>query len=173
MNYIFLDIDGVLNNCEYLIVHQDEDGIVDPECLDLLEKLVKEFDCKIVLSSAWRLGLDENLQPKFKTVKRFDGSEEPSRCARLLTLFEQRGIKICGKTESIYDGERWSRPIEIYCYVKNNLSPNDNYVILDDEKVQAQKGEPQVINSHFVQTDFYYKGFDEKSYIAAAKIFNN
>ncbi len=57
MKILFLDIDGVLNHRGGPV----ENGIyiIDPSLLPLLKHIVNETDCKIVLSSTWRI-LKEN-----------------------------------------------------------------------------------------------------------------
>ena len=67
MNYIFLDVDGVLNDKYYLLFYADEDGVINQKSVDLLAKLVKQFNAKVILSSSWRNGFDDNLQPKYLT----------------------------------------------------------------------------------------------------------
>ena len=67
--YIFLDVDGVLNNQKYIEKCYENNGHCamhmnhvpfDPKCLNNLMKLVrfieqKAYDVKIILSSTWRL----------------------------------------------------------------------------------------------------------------------
>lgn len=74
-NVIFLDMDGVINNDDFLeqwmdihgnsveskkefasryYYHDGESGYVVPELLERLKRLCEETDCKIVWSSSWR-----------------------------------------------------------------------------------------------------------------------
>ena len=53
LKVIFLDVDGVLNHCDYKI------DIIDPNKILLLKKLIDLTDAKIVLSSTWRRKYDQ------------------------------------------------------------------------------------------------------------------
>ena len=61
MNIIFLDVDGVLNNLSYVMhlidncrVRGGGYHILDPLCVKRLNKVLKETDANIVISSTWR-----------------------------------------------------------------------------------------------------------------------
>jgi histidinol phosphatase-like enzyme len=67
MNVIFLDFDGVLNHQLWYKRRMDEvdtESIVskypfyefDPESIKRLNRIVKETNSKIVVSSSWRIG---------------------------------------------------------------------------------------------------------------------
>lgn len=66
MNVIFLDIDGVLNNCNTRCDdvgwrHQQGDKIripIEPLCIERLNRLVAETGAKVVISSSWRMFAD-------------------------------------------------------------------------------------------------------------------
>ena len=166
MNYIFLDVDGVLNNRLYLLYYKDQDGVINEYAVELLSKLVKQFDAKVILSSSWRDGFDDNMQPTHPTIKMFDGTEEEGRCSKLLKMLTKYGIVLCGKTGSVNEGVHWGRPTEIYNYVKEHLTPEDNYVILDDDDIVGE-AHPDLISElapHFVHTSFVKRGFDEKAF---------
>lgn len=56
MKVLFLDIDGVCNSLEYA----QRNGMnlwhkTDPELVKLVQQIIKATDCKVVLSSTWRL----------------------------------------------------------------------------------------------------------------------
>lgn len=69
MRVVFLDIDGVLNSFRSCIALRGyghlnterrgkmtlEDAKLDPIALKLVQKLVKETDAKVVISSSWRI----------------------------------------------------------------------------------------------------------------------
>lgn len=62
---LFLDIDGCLNTESFLwgvlsrTTHTDED-MIDPFHVEQLNRIVRETDCDVVLSSAWRVdGIDK------------------------------------------------------------------------------------------------------------------
>lgn len=175
MNYIFLDVDGVLNDKHYLLFYADEDGVINQKSVDLLAKLVKQFDAKVILSSSWRNGFDDNMQPNYLTIKNGDGTEQESRCAKLLRMLNEADIVLCGKTGSVNEGIHWGRPTEIYNYVKEHLAPEDNYVILDDDDVVGE-AHPDLISElapHFVHTSFVKRGFDEKAFEKAVIVLQN
>jgi len=175
MNYIFLDIDGVLNNNYYLLSCADKDSVINQKSVDLLAKLVKQFNAKVILSSSWRSGFDDNMQPKLLTIKNDDGTEQESKCAKILYMLNEVGIVLCGKTGSVNEGIHWGRPTEIYNYVKEHLTPEDNYIILDDDDVVGE-AHPDLISElapHFIRTSFIKKGFNEEAFKQAERIFTN
>ncbi len=59
MKYLFLDIDGVLNGHE-----KQANGYcgINPQCVDRLNRVITETDCRIVISSAWRYMIGENMR---------------------------------------------------------------------------------------------------------------
>lgn len=52
---VFLDIDGVLNNESFLLKSGGAEAF-DPDNVKLLNKLIKETNASVVISSAWRIG---------------------------------------------------------------------------------------------------------------------
>ena len=175
MNYIFLDIDGVLNSNRYLLFYKSKKGIINKKCVNLLAKLVKKFNVKVVLSSAWKAGFDDNMQPRRLTITNIDGTKHETKSSKLFFMLKEAGIVLCGKTDSVNEGAHWSRPTEIYNYVKEHLTPEDNYVILDDDDVVGE-AHPDLISElapHFVRTDFIKNGFDKDAFKRAERIFTN
>lgn len=66
--YLFLDIDGVLNSVswyreEWNKNHVYPQGDFDPKCVELVNRIVEETGCKVVVSSSWRT--ESNLQSIF------------------------------------------------------------------------------------------------------------
>ena len=53
---LFLDIDGVLNSTDYM-KNRETEGILgmDPQAVALLIDIIHKTDCKIVVSSSWRI----------------------------------------------------------------------------------------------------------------------
>jgi hypothetical protein len=49
---LFLDIDGVLNGHEFMV--EAKSCKIDPACVRRLNRILKETDARVVLSSAWR-----------------------------------------------------------------------------------------------------------------------
>ena len=94
MNYIFLDVDGVLNNEIYFHEHLDDDGILDEENIKLLADLVNKTNANVVLSSSWRTLFTEKGNPRRPIFEK--GSRRGFELKRLLKKY---GIKIIGRTE--------------------------------------------------------------------------
>lgn len=79
MNVIFLDIDGVLNTCNDLEKNRYyylESGIERPniniEKVEVLSRIVKKYNCKIVISSSWKLNNNKNLNYLFNLFERYE-----------------------------------------------------------------------------------------------------
>ena len=138
---IFLDIDGVLNNeqspdrCGYYI------GIEDGK-VELLKQIVDATDAKIVLSSTWRLGIDnkghrlENHIPYLKDKLSKQGLEIYDKTIQLTRSGDSRGTEI---------NEWLSRHPEV-----------KQWVVLDDEWFY-DFGLYDIPN-HLVETSFFYDG---------------
>ena len=110
--FIFLDVDGVLNDEATLM--QDSD--INPDHVKRLRQIVESTGAKIVLSSSWRIGFNDKMEargPISKTL--FDALKKEN-----LTLF--------AKTVELRSN---SRSEEIEVFLKENKC--DNFVILDDE----------------------------------------
>lgn len=58
---LYLDFDGVLNSNQWIWTHsgrehaEDEFAHIDPSRVAIVNKLVDLIDCKVVISSAWRI----------------------------------------------------------------------------------------------------------------------
>ena len=143
--YIFLDIDGVLNNVqsferhyqysqkgtEIPFIYQD----IDVHCVMVLKQLCQELpNCHIVLSSSWR--------NHSKAVKQLEA------------LFQHHDLPpIESKTPYL---KNTCRGIEIEKYCKeHNISFND-IVILDDEDNMAH------VSNRLILTDFNNGGLKEE-----------
>lgn len=66
--YLFLDVDGVLNSVSWYRAEWNKDhvypqGDFDPKCVEIVNRIVKETSCKVVVSSSWRAEI--NLQSIF------------------------------------------------------------------------------------------------------------
>ena len=117
MNYIFLDIDGVLNNIKhYSKQHKKYGGRYiceqipfNPRSLKNLHKLIRKTKAKIVLTSSWR-----NYDTTMIVLN-----------ARL----KEYGLKIFSVTPYL-EGRRGK---EIKSWCKSNISKNDSILIIDDE----------------------------------------
>jgi hypothetical protein len=144
MNIIVLDVDGVLN------MH-GSGGLytLNKKRLRLLDKIVKETDAKVVVSSTWRI--------------------DYQHMRKLRNCLGYRGIKIVGVTDQLgksASGERYYRGHEIQKWLDEHPEVN-NYVILDDDSDMLDS---QLRN--FVQTDGKIGLTDTLAY-RAAYILNN
>lgn len=118
MNVLFLDVDGVLNDFATLLF---TDGELSDEKLEMVASLCKEFDCKIVLSTSWRGGMNED------TLECRQGS-----AAEIISkALKSKGCEIVGRTRELNNG----RGADIAEYISRKLTSADNFLILDDEDV--------------------------------------
>lgn len=162
MNYIFLDIDGVLNYEQYFHDHVDDEFIIDPEKVKLLSDLVHDTKAKIILSSSWRYGFDQYLRPIYPD----------SGCAKLKELFKKYNIKISGRTQVIGDYDGGYRPDQVKKYIKKHLKPGDHFVIFDDEDwCWADPVGFYIFGDNFIRTE-WKSGITEKNAKFAEKILN-
>ena len=159
MKYIFLDIDGVLNNAT---PDRPRGGIknsyeiyqswINPECLSNFKLFLSQIKCeyKIILSSTWR-------------------SSEVA-----IQVLKDNGIAIHDITPSYFikDVGHTPRGTEIYgwCY-KNNIRTHgknayNNCLIIDDDSDFLISQLPAFVHVNG------YKGFTEKNIKKALKIIN-
>ena len=111
--YIFLDIDGVLNKKD----DWKKMYSINRECILSFAKLIKKVkNPKIVLTSSWRDGWDE------------DTSQNTPQIKSLSTIFANMGTSIIGKTKHSPDKDRSK---EINNYIK--WHDKDDYIIIDDD----------------------------------------
>ena len=167
MNVIFLDIDGVVNTLMidikpfetdrgqisrdgfyYKLNMPDDEEVSNRQAVMWLNKLCKETNAKIVITSTWRLG-DNGLK---KTKKALYNSG----------LLKE--IEIIGGTPRKYNYNN-IRGYEIEEYL-NQHPEIDNYVIIDDDLDMLTK---QMNN--FVVTDTNI-GMTYNTYIRAKEILN-
>lgn len=155
MNYIFLDIDGVLitiNNTN-LVVYTFEKiakkrfpfnvqwNRVDRRCLKNLQKLVFLTKSKIILSSTWRL--------------------EKTGIDILDNYLKKYGLEIFDITNNI----NMDRGLEILNWLQNNNfnSKKDNFIIIDDNIEDIEK----VFSSNRIVKTNRKFGFNGNSLIEA------
>lgn len=137
--YIFLDIDGVLNNINHYRKQHEKYGgrffcqnmPFNPDSIKNLYKVVKRYDAKIVLTSSWR------------------------KSAPCMTVLEARlaeyGLKIYDKT-----GDVGSRCNEIVDWMFAHTKDDEAYIIIDDEMYDILEG---FNRDHIVEVNSY-KGFN-------------
>lgn len=133
MKVIFLDIDGVLNNRKSMN-DAFNNGIfptgnammhtVDPDCVDRLKKFVETTGASIVVSSTWRIFMDE-VHRAFKWCKWEDAP-------------------IIGRT-----GKFGARGLEIDEWLKHNPQVT-KYVIFDDDSFDIHQKTKLVKTAHEV-----------------------
>jgi hypothetical protein len=173
---IFLDMDGVLNNDYAFDVSRQ--GIfplgnisamtVSQMCVNLFEKLVKETNSDIVISSSWRSNKIDDLDFEFKPSKgRFtQGNKSVINALQWAGFIDCKDF-IIGNTGRFADDP--IRGIEIQRWLdthpnrfQQGITP---FVIIDDD---ADMTEEQLLN-HFVQTN-PEKGFQLNDFEKAMKI---
>ena len=134
MKIIFLDIDGVLNS--ELHVHEMgeawDGNQIDPKTVIRLNKITDATNARIVVSSSWRVchSLEE-----------------------LRFILKAAGIsaEIIGVTPIL----RSDRANEIWEWLDNNKDI-DNYVILDDDRLERKRDSSDpILDLHFVRTSWY------------------
>lgn len=160
MNYIFLDIDGVLNSEPFMKMHIYDKVSIDESKIKLLSKIVKECDAKIILTSSRRITFTKNLKPK-------DNNRTAKELIRLLNKYE---ISLFARTK-IYDVD-WDKALreeEIREYINKNLTKDDNYIILDDEDFHKALYN---FENHFILIN-YQTGLTTNDVIHAIEILNS
>ena len=127
MNYLFLDIDGVLNTGRYSnylvengLCETDADGnLFDPEAVKNLQTIIEETDAKIIITSTWRLDGDMQALWRNRNLAGEVIGVTP-------TIEKERAI---GKI-TIWYGQRG---MEIEAWLQDNATFPFKYAILDDE----------------------------------------
>lgn len=148
--YIFLDIDGVLNDSQFRLegLHRrDYSVLIDPEKVALLKKIVEETGAGIVLSSSWC---------KFWEIDPVDSAGK-----RISAALAEYGLAVSAKIPQIRDATR-SQEIEVFL---QNHPYVVSYVILDDN----DHGWNRRLRSHWVQTDGSV-GLDEEAVALAIDV---
>lgn len=168
-NYIFLDLDGVLNNTTYLMSVLDEWGL-DPKNISVLKKICEDFDCKVVLSSSWRRDFNSD------TSIRVSSDDNVEWAKLILKTFKDANINFVGITD--FSNDRylgWDRIGQIRRYIEKHLDKKDKYIIIDDEDIFGGAGwlsnKEKQMHSHFIRTRTAC-GLTEDAYDKACKIFN-
>ena len=120
MGIVFLDIDGVLNSHSF--VRNCPNGVkgglwsIDPSAVSLLNELVEQTKCKIVVHSTWA---------KNRTVE------------ELRDLLQTYGFK---HPASIIDTAYSHKRLEkIEEWAKENIASTEQYIILDDAFIKSER----------------------------------
>ncbi len=174
MNYIFLDVDGVLNGCSHLrsfaysIAWYTGNGTMKKICDRFfrydgihtlrvlnLAKIVKKTKGRVILTSDDRNELWNNLPEEFNLKQK-----------KLMDLFDKFHIQVFGITPE----KPASKDKQILEWANANMSQHDKFIIIDDESYQLK----QFVNKELVKTSSYkdnevsrigqieYKGLNHK-----------
>ena len=148
-NFIFIDIDGVMNNRRDWMSKVDNKAeqfhdhrMFCDDAWQLLSNTCKKVNASVVLSSSWRLGLtyDENR----KVIAR---DHNCHLSTRLIEYFDKYNIKLVGITVN-----NWSdRGQQIMEYVSDHLKIEDDFVVVDDESFDIRE---YVSEDQFIKTEF-------------------
>lgn len=148
MNYIFLDIDGVMNNRIDWMQKVDNKSeqfrshrMFCDEAWQLLSDVVKKTKAKIVLSSSWRIAFVQDGD----VIRSLRPSESSSN--KLLEYFNNYNIPLVGLTTKVYD----LRGIQIQEYVQENFTEDDKWIVIDDEEFDIKNLVPE---EQFIKTEF-------------------
>lgn len=141
MRLLFLDIDGVLNWDTYVAKDWPEPiedewygpHVIDPECVAVLNEVVAATDCRLVLTSTWRI--------RYKVF------------GEVNAILRSRGLatNLWRRTEAPFQlepGGRWSkRGDEIMRFIGSRPFDGLTWAVLDDEPMGQ-------VGDHLVLTDY-------------------
>ena len=141
MKVIFLDFDGVLNSQRFFRANGGEGVALDPVCMIHLQEIVAVSDAVIVLSTSWREHWEK----------------ERAECGEIgleiNQIFQKYDLPIFDKTPF----SEVDRETDIENWLKQNSETTD-FVVLDDRVLDSE-----IIRGHFVKTDGYLRGLDERT----------
>lgn len=151
--YIFLDIDGVMNN-EFDILEKMHDDDAKKHtrndihfcdaAWDRLGTLCKKTGAKVILSSSWRHGLIKDERGNVVVA-----NQENHLAIRLLAYFKAYKVPLVGLTGLGRDG---CRGLQILDYIAENLNGiTDEWIVLDDEIFDMKEHLPM---DHVFKTSF-------------------
>ena len=145
MKVIFLDIDGVMNNQIDWISKVDNQSeghrMFCDNAWQMLSDICQKTGAKVVLSSSWRVGFIV----KNGSIKLKDNTCKLSK--KLLDYFDKYNIELIGITTTKYD----QRGKQIMVWIKENLTPEDKFVVVDDEAFDIKDYIPE---KQFIKTEF-------------------
>lgn len=167
MNYIFLDIDGVLNSEKYILKMHKKHGedkkaipeeiynlrFLNEKAFKLLGKVVKQTNANIILSSSWRSAFINNYP-----------SRDNLLAQQFYATLHKYGMTISGITTLKHK----DRGLQILEYVNQYLLETDCWIVIDDECSDII---PYIQNNKFIKTDFK-TGFMKKHMRQAIKLLN-
>jgi hypothetical protein len=124
MKILFLDIDGVLNHQMYESHHETGDSL-DPRCTYQLTRVIKATDCKLVISSTWRLNI-------------IGGDFSLYGFETMLSACGVKGARVIGYTHNRGN----SRFKQIMDWLKDSDFEIVKYAIVDDDTVCSGQVKP-------------------------------
>lgn len=162
MKVIFLDVDGVLNSEDDLMIHRKKNGItgcimyaeVEDRPLKLLKEIINKTYAKIVVSSSWRIGCERSGKESIFGKGLYE---------KLERRLKDYGMDIYDITPSLGTGTR--RGDEIREWLSKNET--ENFIILDDDSDMCE----YVNTENFIQTT-YKHGLTEKLKDKAIQVLN-
>jgi hypothetical protein len=132
---IFLDIDGVLNGHEFLI--DAKSCKIDSECIHRLNRILRETDARIVLSSAWRYMIHGHAMT-------LEGFHYMLRTHGLLGSLNGTDRLIIDLT--CRDCDIPERPDQIRAWLANKGHGSDQrYIVIDD--LEADWGDLRIVQT--------------------------
>lgn len=153
MNIVFLDIDGVLNCQSYFKQRECKGEDIDDKTLPILQKIAKDNNAIIVLTSTWRV-LDkesESYQYLVNKLAKYD-----------LSIYDHTPIM------------KHNRPLEIKTWLSEH-EDIENWVSLDDDFDESEYINYD-IGGHLIHTSFWSEndtdGLREWHIEEVSKIFN-
>ncbi len=153
MNVIFLDFDGVIYTIHY---HSNED--IEKRII-ILSDICKTYNCKVVISSSSKDGIDEETGEIYNKYVRF-----------VFDLFNKYDIECIGRTPTVI--RRISKvsyiPVwkedEIRLYLFRHPEIKHYCIIDDDDFKDLEK-----LKDHLVKTIFYAKNPEEEGLLEKHK----
>jgi len=183
-NFIFLDIDGVLNHqeayekgyCKYkeVLVNGEIDNYQTfcPKSKSLLNELIEKTKSKIVISSSWRMSGIDFMRAVWKS------EEMNGEIVDITPRFEihsrekyissaQRGSEIEHwlKKEKDYTNIFWNKEMQDNIMQKSGVR---NYIIIDDDSDMLYNQRNNFI--HVMSPPRNYSGFNQSHYEKSIKI---
>lgn len=162
MKIIFLDVDGVLNSEDDLMIHRKKNSIkgcilyaeVEDRPLKLLKEIVKKTSAKIVVSSSWRIGCERSGKESVFGKGLYE---------KLKRRLKDFGMEIYDITPSLGSGTQ--RGDEIREWLSKNET--ENFIILDDDSDMRE----YINTEHFIHTT-YKHGLTEELKNRAIEVLN-
>jgi len=152
-NIIFLDFDGVICNPETCAAVGDQmASYIDPVSAGLVKRLCVDHNCKIVISSSWRILFNR------ETINAILGAVCPN-----LGRYMFRDEKWCTERFNGVTIDQHGRGKEIKAWIDKYSNEFENFVILDDDS------DMEPLMDNFVKCDTY-SGFRFNEFMKAVDI---